>query len=65
MGWGARAAQDESQTLSPAFRLGFRWARGRGLTAVEVTVWDFNLDAHEFYGRSGFEGLRRYLRKAP
>lgn len=39
------------------------WARDRGVTALEVTVWDFNNEAQQFYEREGFGVLRHYLRK--
>lgn len=39
------------------------WGRDRGVSALEVTVWDFNSDAHRLYEREGFGVLRRYLRK--
>ncbi len=40
------------------------WARERGLKALEVTVWAFNLAAEDLYRKDGFDVLRHYLRKS-
>jgi GNAT superfamily N-acetyltransferase len=39
------------------------WARRRGLNALEVTVWGFNVAAQDLYRTVGFDVLRHYLRK--
>jgi len=39
------------------------WARSRGLPALEVTVWAFNLGAMSLYREQGFDMLRHYMRK--
>lgn len=37
------------------------WARQRGITAVELTVWEFNEDARSFYEELGYTTQRRRM----
>jgi GNAT superfamily N-acetyltransferase len=39
------------------------WARGRGLSTIEVTVWAFNDAARELYENREFQVMRHYYRK--
>jgi GNAT superfamily N-acetyltransferase len=56
---GARRAGLATELLAAAED----WTRKRGLEAMEVTVWAFNLPAQELYEKNGFGVLRHYLRK--
>ena len=39
------------------------WAEEHGLEHIELTVWDFNQDAQEFYNNLGYEMLHHRMRK--
>lgn len=39
------------------------WAAERGLQQVQLTVWDFNKSAQEFYKNLGYEILHHRMRK--
>jgi ribosomal protein S18 acetylase RimI-like enzyme len=39
------------------------WAERRGLKQIQLTVWDFNQGAVEFYEKLGFEMLHHRMRK--
>jgi GNAT superfamily N-acetyltransferase len=38
-----------------------QWARGKGLDSVELTVWEFNTAAIQFYERLGYHTERRWM----
>ena len=39
------------------------WAEERGLKQIQLTVWDFNKGAQEFYKNLGYEMLHHRMRK--
>jgi ribosomal protein S18 acetylase RimI-like enzyme len=39
------------------------WAEERGLKQIQLTVWEFNQDAIEFYEKLGYEMLHHRMRK--
>lgn len=39
------------------------WARDHGAVWIETNVYDFNVNASEFYATAGFETSMRKLRK--
>lgn len=41
----------------------YLWAEARGLKQIQLTVWDFNQGAVEFYEKLGFEMLHHRMRK--
>jgi ribosomal protein S18 acetylase RimI-like enzyme len=52
-----------SGIASALLRAAETWARDRGISALEVTVWAFNQAAQELYASQDFHPLRHYLRK--
>ncbi len=40
-----------------------RWAMARGAESIELTVWEFNQGAIEFYQTLGYETVSRKMRK--
>ncbi|SRR5712691_1310768 len=39
------------------------WAREKGVTEVELGVWEFNTPARTFYEKLGYQTTRRVMRK--
>jgi GNAT superfamily N-acetyltransferase len=40
-----------------------RWALERGVSEVELSVWEFNLDAIEFYRELGYATSKRVMHR--
>ena len=40
-----------------------QWAREKGVTEVELNVWEFNTSARSLYEKLGYETTRRIMRK--
>lgn len=43
------------------FQQSVEWAKSKGVTSVELTVWEFNQNAIAFYKRQGMETLTRTM----
>ena len=43
------------------FQQSIEWAKSKGVTSVELTVWEFNQHAIAFYKRQGMETLTRTM----
>ena len=40
-----------------------RWAKDRGIQQIQLTVWDFNKSAQDFYNNLGYQMLHQRMRK--
>jgi diamine N-acetyltransferase len=40
-----------------------QWAREKGVTEVELNVWEFNTPARSLYEKLGYQTTRRIMRK--
>jgi GNAT superfamily N-acetyltransferase len=39
------------------------WSKNRGIQQIQLTVWDFNKSAREFYNNLGYQMLHQRMRK--
>lgn len=42
---------------------GHEWASNKGITEIELTVWEFNKEAIAFYEKLGYETINRRMRR--
>lgn len=40
-----------------------QWAKAMGATSIELTVWEFNQGAIEFYKKNGYQTIHHKMRK--